>query len=104
MDPYHSYAVLRHFSPYTTHVWLVLVPFICQQEGAPPLSEDVLKVPKVTPLEFMRRSLGDKQFVILDTRNVSYLRSERGPDQMWYLYSLNSRTIYITVQVVLTVL
>ena len=38
------------------------------------MSEDVLKVPKVTPLEFMRRSLKDKQFVVLDTRNVSYLR------------------------------
>ena len=48
-----------------------------QQEGAPPLSEDVLKVPNVTPLEFMRRSLADKQFVVLDTRNVSYLSAER---------------------------
>ena len=85
-------------------MWLVLVPFICQQEGAPPLSEDVLKVPKVTPLEFMRRSLGDKQFVILDTRNVSYLGPEHGHDQMRFFYSLKGRTIYITVQVVYTVL
>ena len=44
---------------------------LCCQEGAQPLSEDVLKVSKVSPLDFMKRSLQDKQFVILDTRKVS---------------------------------
>lgn len=53
------------------------------------MSEDVLKVPKVTPLEFMRRSLKDKQFVVLDTRNVSYLRQNMARSvQVCFLISL----------------
>lgn len=39
-------------------------------EGAPPLKDDVLRVPRVGPVDFMKHYMKSDDFVVLDTRNA----------------------------------